>query len=49
MNGTVIPSLMFCMGIALVICDSLSSDLVSLNVLLFISVQLKVQIIVVRR
>jgi hypothetical protein len=48
-SGTVIPSLIFCMNIGIIICDNLSSNLVSLNVLLFISVQLKVQPIVVRR
>jgi hypothetical protein len=50
MNGAaVIPSLIFCMSIGIIICDNFFSNLVSPNVLLLISVKLKVQIIVVRR
>jgi hypothetical protein len=48
MNGAVIPSLIFCMSIGITICGNFFSNVVSLNVLLFISVQLKVQIIVKR-
>lgn len=50
MNGAVvIPSLIFPMSLGIIICGNFFSNLMSLNVLLFISVQLKVQIIVVRR
>lgn len=49
MNGAVIPSLIFCMNIGIIICGNFISNLVSLNVRLFSSVQLKVQIIVVRK
>jgi len=50
MNGAVvIPSLFFYMSIGIIICGNFFSNLVSLNVLLFISLQLKVRITVVRR
>lgn len=49
-NGAVvIPSLFFYMSMGIIIYGNFFSNLVSLNVLLFISLQLKVQITVVRR